>query len=64
MKLTLDSLANTVYESSHKLLFIVADGIVKGENEVKTTPDLILDLMQLDIKFNHPPMPQQYESLG
>ncbi|KAG0261984.1 Chitin synthase, class 3, partial [Linnemannia exigua] len=45
LRATCDSLANTSYPSTHKLLLIIADGIIRGENEDKTTPDICLDMM-------------------
>ncbi|KAI7818860.1 chitin synthase-domain-containing protein [Gamsiella multidivaricata] len=45
LRATCDSLANTSYPSSHKLLLIIADGIIRGENEDRTTPDVCLDMM-------------------
>ncbi|KAF8945102.1 Chitin synthase, class 3 [Haplosporangium gracile] len=45
LRATCDSLANTSYPSTHKLLLIIADGIIRGENEDKPTPDICLDMM-------------------
>ncbi|KAF9324413.1 Chitin synthase, class 3 [Linnemannia elongata] len=45
LRATCDSLANTSYPSTHKLLLIIADGIIRGENEDKTTPEICLDMM-------------------
>lgn len=45
LRATCDSLANTSYPSSHKLLLIIADGIIRGENEDRSTPDICLDMM-------------------
>ena len=45
LRATCDSLANTSYPSSHKLLLIIADGIIRGEDEEFTTPDICLDMM-------------------
>ncbi|KAG0375497.1 Chitin synthase, class 3 [Mortierella sp. AD032] len=45
LRATCDSLANTSYPSTHKLLLIIADGMIRGENEDKTTPDICLDMM-------------------
>ncbi|KAJ1510293.1 hypothetical protein HMI54_015556 [Coelomomyces lativittatus] len=42
---TIDSLALTSYKDTHKLLFIVADGMVKGAGNEKPTPELVLDLL-------------------
>ncbi|KAG0208681.1 Chitin synthase, class 3 [Mortierella sp. NVP41] len=45
LRATCGSLANTSYPSTHKLLLIIADGIILGENEDKTTPAICLDMM-------------------
>ncbi|KAF9959214.1 Chitin synthase, class 3 [Modicella reniformis] len=45
LRATCESLANTSYPSSHKLLLIIADGIIRGEDEARTTPDICLDMM-------------------
>ena len=45
LRVTCDSLANTSYPSTHKLLLIIADGIIRGENEDKTTSEICLDMM-------------------
>ncbi|CAJ0851105.1 18231_t:CDS:10, partial [Entrophospora sp. SA101] len=45
LRTTLDSLANTDYPSSHKLIMVIADGIIKGSGNDKSTPDICLSLM-------------------
>lgn len=45
LRITLDSLATTDYPSSHKLLMVVCDGIIKGSGNIKTTPDIVLEMM-------------------
>jgi hypothetical protein len=45
---TFDSLAETVYPNTHKTLLIISDGIIKGRGNEKSTPDLILDMIELD----------------
>lgn len=45
LRTTLDSVATTDYPNSHKLLLVICDGMIKGEGNEKTTPDLVLDLM-------------------
>jgi chitin synthase len=45
---TFDSLAMTEYNEDYKVLFIIADGMVKGRGNEQTTPDIVLGLMELD----------------
>lgn len=45
IRTTLDSVATTDYPNSHKLLFIVCDGIIKGSGNDRTTPDIALSMM-------------------
>ncbi|KAF1808978.1 chitin synthase 4 [Eremomyces bilateralis CBS 781.70] len=46
IRTTLDSVATTDYPNSHKLIFVVCDGLIKGHGESQTTPDIILDMMK------------------
>lgn len=46
LRTTLDSLATTDYPNSHKILLVIADGIVKGEDSELSTPDICLSLMK------------------
>ncbi|KAL7419883.1 Chitin synthase, class 3 [Cryptotrichosporon argae] len=46
LRTTLDSIATTDYPNSHKLILVICDGMVKGENCSKFTPDIVLDMMQ------------------
>ncbi|KAI9143150.1 chitin synthase-domain-containing protein [Paraphysoderma sedebokerense] len=48
IRTTLDSLATTDYPDRHKLLFVVADGLIKGSGNDKSTPDIIVSMMELD----------------
>lgn len=45
LRTTLDSLATTDYPNSHKLILIIADGMVKGAGNDRTTPEICLDMM-------------------
>ncbi|GAA5803123.1 hypothetical protein HPULCUR_008598 [Helicostylum pulchrum] len=47
IKNTLDSLVKTSYSKRHKLLFIVADGIITGSGNVKPTSEICRDLLTL-----------------
>lgn len=46
LRTTLDSLANTDYPNSHKLILVIADGAVKGTGNNLTTPDIVLTMMK------------------
>lgn len=45
LRTTMDSVANTDYPSSNKLLVVVCDGLIKGSGNEKSTPDIALGLM-------------------
>ncbi|KAJ1845544.1 hypothetical protein LPJ73_004817, partial [Coemansia sp. RSA 2703] len=51
---TCDSLCNTDFSDSHKLLFIVADGIIKGSGNDRSTPDICIDLIEQEDSFRDP----------
>ncbi|KAL1916827.1 uncharacterized protein VTP21DRAFT_5531 [Calcarisporiella thermophila] len=46
IRTTLDSLATTDYPNSHKLLVVIADGMVKGAGNDLATPDIVLSMME------------------
>lgn len=54
LRTTIDSLAQTDYHDEYKLIFIVADGIVKGAGNSKPTGDIILGLIELDEVMHGP----------
>ncbi|KAI9730451.1 MAG: Chitin synthase, class 3 [Claussenomyces sp. TS43310] len=43
---TLDSIAMTDYPNSHKTIFVICDGLIKGKGETQTTPDIVLGMMK------------------
>lgn len=47
IKNTLDSLVETTYSDKHKLLFIVADGIITGSGNNRPTSEICRDLLDL-----------------
>ncbi|KAJ3316793.1 hypothetical protein HDU93_004271, partial [Gonapodya sp. JEL0774] len=51
---TFDSMAATDYHDERKLLLVICDGIVQGKGNAAPTPDLVLDLMDLDPSFGEP----------
>jgi chitin synthase len=46
LRTTFDSIATSDYPNSHKLLFIICDGNIKGAGESKTTPDYVVSMMK------------------
>ncbi|KAI9323430.1 chitin synthase-domain-containing protein [Dichotomocladium elegans] len=46
IRTTLDSLATSDYPNSHKLLFVICDGIVTGHGNTKSTPDACISMMR------------------
>lgn len=48
LKKTINSLALLDYEDSKKLLFIVADGLIKGSGNDRMTPEIVLDLLGVE----------------
>lgn len=46
LRTTLDSLATTDYPNSHKVLLVIADGMVKGSGNSLTTPEIALSMMK------------------
>ncbi|ORX86704.1 hypothetical protein K493DRAFT_291158 [Basidiobolus meristosporus CBS 931.73] len=46
MRTTLDSLAITDYPQSHKLILVIADGIITGSGNDMSTPDICLSMMK------------------
>lgn len=47
LKTTLDSLTEMDYDDSQKLLFVIADGIITGSGNAKSTPDTLIGMMEL-----------------
>ena len=51
LKLTFDSIAETDYPSTHKTIFVVADGIIQGAENDKPTHQYVIDMMEIDKRF-------------
>ena len=45
LRTTLDSIATTEYPNSHKTILVVCDGLIKGQGENLTTPEIALAMM-------------------
>lgn len=63
LRTTLDSISTTTYSDARKLLFIVADGMITGAGEKRSTPDICVGLLEADPRFGNP-MPMSYEAVG
>jgi chitin synthase len=46
IRTTLDSVAMTDYPNSHKSILVICDGIIKGQGETHSTPDIVLGMMR------------------
>lgn len=45
---TLDSIAATDFSDDRKLLFVICDGLIQGEGNVRTTPDIVVSMITQD----------------
>lgn len=64
IRATLDSIARTDYPDDHKMLFIIADGLVTGSGNSRSTPDILVNTIQLDPQFEYPPPPHSYVAVA
>lgn len=46
LRTTLDSLATTDYPNSHKVILVIADGMVRGSGSKLRTPDIVLSMIK------------------
>ncbi|KAI8969577.1 chitin synthase-domain-containing protein [Trametes punicea] len=63
LRTTLDSISLTSYADSRKLLFVVADGMITGAGEKRSTPDICVSLLEADPRFGNP-VPMSYTAVG
>jgi len=63
LRTTLDSISMTDYSDARKLLFIVADGMITGAGEKRSTPDICVALLDADPRFGNP-IPMNYTAVG
>ncbi|KAI9248939.1 chitin synthase [Helicostylum pulchrum] len=54
LKITMDSLSNTTYSNKHKIFFVIADGLITGAGETKSTPEIVVDMMDLTPAMANP----------
>ena len=55
LRTTLESIAETTYEDRYKLIFLVADGLVTGGGNDRSTPDICLSMLTLAPGSKKPP---------
>ncbi|TFY66514.1 hypothetical protein EVG20_g4565 [Dentipellis fragilis] len=63
LRATLDSISKTTYSDARKLLFVVADGMITGAGEKRSTPDICVGLLEADPRFGNP-TPMSYMAVG
>lgn len=63
LRTTLDSISTTTYSDQRKLLFVVADGMITGAGEKRSTPDICVSLLDADARFGNP-VPMSYVAVG
>ncbi|KDQ15672.1 glycosyltransferase family 2 protein [Botryobasidium botryosum FD-172 SS1] len=64
LRTTIDSLATTDYPNSHKLILVIADGIVRGSGSAMSTPDVVLSMMKDHLIPKEEVEPQSYEAIA
>jgi chitin synthase len=64
LRTTLDSLATTDYPNSHKLIMVIADGMVKGSGNPMTTPEICLTMMKEFVVPKDEVQPHSYVAIA
>ncbi|ORX95185.1 hypothetical protein K493DRAFT_283022 [Basidiobolus meristosporus CBS 931.73] len=64
IRTTLDSLALTSYEDESKLLFVICDGDIIGSGNDKSTPNIVLDIIEPLDSAAAIPEPASYIAVG
>ncbi|GAA5867216.1 hypothetical protein JCM3774_002377 [Rhodotorula dairenensis] len=64
LRTTLDSLSTTDYPNSHKVILVIADGMVKGSGNSLTTPEIVLGMMKEFIVQPADVEPQSYVAIA
>ncbi|EPB90013.1 hypothetical protein HMPREF1544_03125 [Mucor circinelloides 1006PhL] len=54
LRITMDSLSNTTYSNKHKIFFVIADGLITGAGETMSTPDIVVNMMDLTPAMANP----------
>ena len=59
LRTTLDSIATTEFPNSHKAILVVCDGLIKGQGEDLTTPEIALSMMR-----DHAVLPDEVQAFS
>jgi chitin synthase len=59
IRTTIDSIATTDYPNSHKLILVICDGMIKGQGEDLTTPEICLGMMK-----DHAVLPHEVQAFS
>ncbi|KAG0789455.1 hypothetical protein G6F16_001778 [Rhizopus arrhizus] len=62
LRKTIDSLTVLRYDDKRKLLFLIADGMIVGSGNDRSTPRIVLDILGVDPNLD--PEPMSFLSLG
>jgi chitin synthase len=62
LRRAIDSAARMKYDDKRKLLVIICDGVITGQGNDRSTPQIVLDI--LGVGENVDPAPLSFESLG
>ncbi|KAH8924218.1 glycosyltransferase family 2 protein [Atractiella rhizophila] len=60
---TLSSIAASDYSDARKLIFVVCDGLITGSGEKMSTPDIVVNMIEVDSRFRDP-QPMSYGAVG
>ena len=64
LRKTIEALASLKYQDSRKLMFIVADGMIVGSGNDRSTPKIVLDILGVDPEETPDPEPLSFISVG
>jgi chitin synthase len=61
---TLDSLATCTYPNDHKLIIVICDGLITGSENQKSTPEIVLSMMERLIVPENETLLQSYVAVA
>ncbi|TPX41830.1 chitin synthase [Synchytrium endobioticum] len=64
LRTTLNSLASTIYPDENKMIMVVADGLVKGSGNDRTTPEIVCGMVEMDTEYPLPPPSLSYLAIA
>lgn len=62
LRSTLLSIAKTDYPKRKKLIFVVSDGLITGSGNLRSTPEILVDMLQVDESL--PAKPKSYIAIS